>query len=361
MSAVSLFGQDLAEKLDEFAIYERLVEGTKRLLPGVSTIGIARFDAHRSKIHLVYGQHRENIIDVGSFEPVQLESPGLDPVREAIQKRRPIIKEEIGKTHDTPFSLMGVHRNNSLSSALYVPMIAEGEVIGVIQVLSGLGGGFSQLDAEIMAMVANTSAVALENAELLRETQGSAIQLAMAYDTTLEGWARALELRDKETEGHTRRVTDLTVKLAAALGTPAEEMVHIRRGALMHDIGKMGIPDDILLKPGKLDEEEWEVMRRHPQMAYDMLDQVDFLRPALIIPLYHHERWNGSGYPKSLAREDIPLAARIFAVVDVFDALSSDRPYRAAWPKEKVYSYLRENAGVEFDPKVVEAFFELLP
>jgi HD-GYP domain-containing protein (c-di-GMP phosphodiesterase class II) len=211
-----------------------------------------------------------------------------------------------------------------------------------------------------MRLVANTAAVALENATLLRETQGAAIELSLAYDTTLEGWARALELRDKETEGHTRRVADLTVRLASKLGVPADEMVHVRRGSLVHDIGKMGIPDSILLKPGKLTEDEWVIMRRHPQMAYDMLKSVDFLIPALQIPLCHHERWDGSGYPQGLKGAEIPLAARIFAVVDVYDALSSDRPYREAWPPEKVQDYLKEKAGVEFDPQVVEAFFEIL-
>lgn len=163
---------------------------------------------------------------------------------------------------------------------------------------------------------------------LLDERQHAAEELARAYDATLEGWSRALDLRDHETEGHARRVTELTVRLAEAMGLPAAEVAHIRRGALLHDIGKMGIPDAILRKPGPLNAEEWTVMRTHPTLAYELLEPIHYLQPALAIPLFHHERWDGSGYPQGLAGETIPLLARIFAVVDVWDALTNDRPYR---------------------------------
>ena len=173
-------------------------------------------------------------------------------------------------------------------------------------------------------------------------------ELFQAYDKTIEGWSRALDLRDKETEGHTQRVTEMTVKLAKAMGINDSEIVHIRRGALLHDIGKMGVPDAILHKPGPLNDEEWKIMRQHPQLAYDMLSPIAYLKPALDIPYCHHERWNGKGYPRGLKGEEIPLAARIFAVVDVWDALASDRPYRAAWPKEKVLEYIRVRIGTAF-------------
>ena len=156
-------------------------------------------------------------------------------------------------------------------------------------------------------------------------------ELFQAYDATIEGWSRALDYRDHETEGHSRRVTELTLRLARALGMNEEELVHVRRGALLHDIGKMGVPDRVLLKPGPLDDGEWEIMRRHPSLAREMLWPITFLRPALNIPYCHHEKWNGSGYPQCLQGEQIPLAARLFAVVDVWDALRSDRPYRKAW------------------------------
>jgi putative nucleotidyltransferase with HDIG domain len=181
-----------------------------------------------------------------------------------------------------------------------------------------------------------------------------------AYDTTIEGWAAALDLRDEETQGHSRRVTDLAVKLATRLGVSEADRVRIKRGALLHDIGKMGVPDAILSKPGPLDEAEWAVMKQHPSLAHQLLSGTPFLRDALDIPYGHHERWDGTGYPRGLAGESIPLAARIFAVVDVYDALSSDRPYRAAWPRDRVLAHLRAESGTHFDPTVVRAFLDLI-
>jgi len=190
--------------------------------------------------------------------------------------------------------------------------------------------------------------------------QRSNIQLSLAHDATIEGWSRALELRDRETQGHTQRVTDLTVRLARAAGMSEEELAHVRRGALLHDIGKMGIPDAILLKPDTLTEEEWVVMRQHPTQAYELLSPIAYLRPALAIPYCHHEKWDGSGYPRGLKGEEIPLAARLFAVVDVWDALRSDRPYRPAWPDDKALEYIRSQAGKHFDPQAVELFLRVL-
>ena len=168
-----------------------------------------------------------------------------------------------------------------------------------------------------------------------------------------------MDLRDKETEGHTLRVTELTMRLAEAMGLSATELVHVRRGALLHDIGKMGIPDNILFKPGPLTDEEWVIMRRHPVYAFQLLSPISFLRPALDIPHYHHEKWNGTGYPSGLKGEQIPLAARLFAVVDVWDALRSDRPYRDGWPRERVSEQIIKDGGTHFDPQVIEAFFQL--
>lgn len=185
-------------------------------------------------------------------------------------------------------------------------------------------------------------------------------QLLSAYEATIEGWSHALDLRDRETEGHSRRVTQLTVKLAQALGIDDNEIMHIRRGALLHDMGKIGIPDSILHKPDKLTDEEWKIMRQHPQLAYDMLYPIEYLRPALEIPLTHHEKWDGSGYPRGLKGEEIPIVARLFAVVDVWDALTSDRPYRPAWSLEQALAYIREQSGKHFDPQVVDLFFKVV-
>lgn len=185
-------------------------------------------------------------------------------------------------------------------------------------------------------------------------------ELASAYDATIEGWAKALDLRDKETEGHTRRVTEMSLRLGRALGLGDEDLVHIRRGALLHDIGKLGVPDAILLKQGPLTDEEWVVMRRHPSNARDWLHTIPVLRPALEIPYSHHERWDGTGYPQGLAGEAIPLAARLFAAVDVWDALRSDRPYRAAWPEDRVRDHLKSLAGTHLDPLVVATLLRML-
>jgi len=185
-------------------------------------------------------------------------------------------------------------------------------------------------------------------------------ELKAAYDATIEGWSRAMDLRDRETEGHTQRVTQLTLKLAEAAGMDHNELVHIRRGALLHDMGKLGVPDAILLKPDKLTDDEWVFMRQHPQLAYDMLHPIEYLRPALDIPFCHHEKWDGTGYPRKLKGNEIPLAARIFAIVDVWDAVTSDRPYRPAWQREVALTYLQEQSGKHFDPQVVELFFKII-
>ena len=196
----------------------------------------------------------------------------------------------------------------------------------------------------------------------LREReQQTLLELAAAYEATVEGWSRALDLRDRETDGHSRRVTELTVRLARAMGVSDAECVHIRRGALLHDIGKMGVPDGILLKPTALSPEEWDLMRRHPTYAYKLLTPIEYLRPALDIPYCHHEKWDGSGYPRGLAGEAIPLAARMFAAVDIWDALRSDRPYRRAWPDRKTREYIASLAGSHLDPRVARAFLDLLP
>jgi putative two-component system response regulator len=195
------------------------------------------------------------------------------------------------------------------------------------------------------------------SAEQLRELNA---ELLAAYNATIEGWARALDLRDRESEGHSRRVTELTLALAAKLGIPPEQWVHIRRGALLHDMGKLGVPDRILLKPGALTEDEWMIMRQHPQYAQELLGQVSFLRPALDIPFCHHENWDGTGYPRGLRGEEIPLVARLFAVVDVWDALCSDRPYRPAWTRAQANAHLRSLAGTQLDPNIVPVFLELV-
>ena len=184
-------------------------------------------------------------------------------------------------------------------------------------------------------------------------------QLLDAYEATIEGWSHAMDLRDRETEGHSRRVADLTAQLAQSLGMSDKEIMHLRRGALLHDMGKIGIPDTILHKPDELTDDEWAIMCQHPKYAYDMLYRVEYLRPALDIPYCHHEKWDGTGYPRGLKGEEIPMAARLFAIVDVWDALTSNRPYRPAWSQAETLAYIREQSGKHFDPQVVDLFFRV--
>lgn len=212
---------------------------------------------------------------------------------------------------------------------------------------------------DFLNSLAGQAAIAIENSSLYDSQQRTYQELTQAYDATIEGWSHAMDLRDKETEGHTQRVTDLTLKLARKFGLTDEELMQVRWGALLHDMGKMGVPDGILLKPGPLTDEEWVVMRKHPTFAFEMLSPIHYLRRALDIPFSHHEKWDGSGYPQGLRGKQIPLSARIFAVVDVWDALRSDRPYRLAWPEEKVYEHIRSLSGTHFDPQVVDAFLKL--
>ena len=241
-----------------------------------------------------------------------------------------------------------------------LPLLAQGKLKGVLEVFHR-----TPLDPDIewlkfLDMLAGQAAIAIENISLFEFLQKSNTELRLAYDTTLEGWARALELRDMETEGHSRRVTDLTTELATAMGTDPRMLDHIRRGALLHDIGKMGIPDAILNKPGPLTDIEWTVMKKHPVFAYDMLREIVFLKPAIDIPYCHHEKWDGSGYPLGMHGEGIPLAARVFAVVDVYDALTSTRTYRKAWSVEKTLAHIQENSGTHFDPQIVDMFMKIM-
>ena len=245
-----------------------------------------------------------------------------------------------------------------IRGAAGLPLLAQGQLIGFLW--GGSFGEISDSELRVLAAMADIAANAIHRATLHGQALQLADDLALAYDTTLQGWASALELRDQETEGHSRRVVTLVLQLAERMGVPAQDLVHIRRGAILHDIGKMGVPDAILHKPGPLNAEEWAVMRRHPGDAYKLLHPIQYLRPALDIPYCHHEKWDGSGYPRGLKGEEIPLAARMFAVVDIWDALRFDRPYRAAWSEERVRAYLREQSSTHLDPRVVEAFLAML-
>ena len=278
---------------------------------------------------------------------------------QAALERRTIYIPDLNKG-ETGFLRSPLLRNEGFVTYFGVPLVAKGQIVGVLEIFHRQPLDPDQEWRDFMEMLARQAAIAIDNASLFENLQRSGVELILAYDATLQGWARALELRDQETGGHTRRVTDLTERLARAMGVRDDELIHIRRGAILHDIGKMGIPDSILLKPSSLSEEEWEIMRQHPVFAYEMLLPISFLRQALDIPHHHHEKWDGTGYPRGLKGDQIPLAARIFAVVDVWDALRSDRLYREAWTEQKALAYIKEQTGKHFDPQVVEAFLRII-
>ncbi|MCX7625217.1 MAG: GAF domain-containing protein [Candidatus Sumerlaeaceae bacterium] len=240
------------------------------------------------------------------------------------------------------------------------PLKVRGQLVGVLELFRRNALFFAREWVNFAECVAGQVAVAVANADLYTNLERMHGELLAAYEATIEGWARAQELRDVYTERHSLRVTELFLDLARHVGYEGESLVVMRRGALLHDIGKIGIPDTILRKPGPLTEEEWKVMREHPRFALEMLRPIKFLEPSLDIPAYHHERWDGRGYPFQLKGEEIPHSARLFAVVDVYDALTSERPYRAAWSCEEARNYIVAQAGSQFDPDAVQAFLDLL-
>ena len=240
-----------------------------------------------------------------------------------------------------------------------VPLLVKNQLVGVLELFHREALNPDKDWLEFLETLGNQAAIAIHNAELFKELQHSNSELSQAYDTTLQGWARALELRDLETEGHSQRVTEMTLQLALKEGLSNDELLQIRRGSLLHDIGKMGIPDSILFKPGPLNEQEWQIMRQHTYYGREMLYPIEFLRSALDIVEYHHEKWDGSGYPNGLVEEEIPLAARMFAVADVWDSLIHERPYKKAWSKVTALEYIKSQSGKHFDPHVVGLFLEL--
>lgn len=277
----------------------------------------------------------------------------------AAHQRRTIAVPDISQL-DMSDGLRQIVANEGIQAVYAVPLISKGNVIGVLDVYFRRPFLASEDWVEFCEALAGQAAMAIDSGKSFEELQRSNLELSLAYDTTIEGWSRAMDMRDRETEGHSQRVTDMTLQLARLADINDAALVHVRRGALLHDIGKMAIPDTILHKPGPLDDAEWLVMKQHPTYAYRLLQPIAYLRPALEIPHCHHERWNGQGYPHGLKRQEIPVSARLFAVVDVWDALRSDRPYRAGWPDARVHEHIREQAGIDFDPEAVALFFRAL-
>jgi len=260
----------------------------------------------------------------------------------------------------TEFARANLLSQEEFVSYYGVPLIAKGLVKGVLEIFHRTGLESDNEWLDFLQTLAGQAAIAIEDAQLFRSLQQSNIELRQAYDATIEGWSRALDLRDKETEGHTQRVTQMAMMLGQQLGLGDQELQYMRWGGLLHDIGKMAVPDKILLKPDALTPEETEIMKQHTIYALQMLSPIQYLKPALDIPYCHHERWDGSGYPRGLKGDEIPLAARVFAIADVYDALSSDRPYRPSWTKTEVMKYIRHNSGSYFDPQIVDVFLQMM-
>jgi putative two-component system response regulator len=304
----------------------------------------------------------------GGYEPVHAQVDTADALRSALERQ----------SWDVVLSDHALPRFDSLAalrllktSELDIPFIIVSGTIGEERAVEAMKAGASDYVmkgklARLVPAVARELAEAKQRAarsaaeQALREReQQTILELNAAYNVALEGWARALDLRDHETEGHCRRVADVAVRLAAQMGMSEADCVHVRRGALLHDIGKMGIPDRILLKPSALSPDEWEIMRRHPTYALELLGPIAYLGPAIDIPYCHHEKWDGTGYPRGLKGEQIPLAARVFAIADIWDAVRSDRPYRPAWSVERAREHVLSLAGSHLDPQVVSAFMKM--
>ncbi len=309
-------------------------------------------------LYLTVPNGLQMVVARGTLEPyVDRVLPfGQDAGGQAVASREAVLVND----YSTWAGKSQMYSDLQVGSVVAAPLLWKDTVLGAFHVAHPSPNVFGPDEIEIVSLFAEQAAVAIANARLIYNTETARKELELGYTATLEGWVRALDLRDQETEGHTQRVTELTVNLARRLDVAEDQLEPIRRGALLHDIGKIGIPDAILRKSGPLTEEERKIMCRHPQMAWDMLSPIEYLRTALAIPYGHHERWDGSGYPLGAKGRQIPLAARIFSVVDVYDALRSDRPYREGWPEERVLDFIKDHSEISFDPEIVDVFLEMM-
>jgi response regulator RpfG family c-di-GMP phosphodiesterase len=319
----------------------------------IDAAAVLLFNPHTQTVEFAAGQGFHGTAVTTSRERLGEGSAG----RVALTRKPEIIPQLTAAGGN--FSRPELLREERAVSYCGLPLIAKGEIQGVLEIYHRHPFSPDPEWLEFVQSLAIRAAIAIENATLFNDLQRSNSELILAYDTTLEGWSHALELRDRETQGHTQRVVQMTREIAKRFGMREEQLVHVTRGALLHDIGKMGISDSILMNEGPLTGEERDLMRKHPVYAMEMLSPIAYLQPALDIPYCHHEHWDGSGYPRGLKGNQIPLAARIFAVADTWDALVNARRYHEAWPREKVCEHIVAQAGSHFDPEVIKIFQEL--
>ncbi len=364
LTNLAAINRALAECTTLPEVYDRLSKSVMATFPQADALYIFQVDPHNDGIRFIHSAHapaatRPLVRDVLPAILPSLSPNGLQS--EVVRTARPLLINDLRRYAtrlNTTFPEMA--GNSPVKSLLLSPMIARRQVQGILELLSHARDRFTEEDSRLLSSIGSVAALAIQNQYLKDDVDQAGRELAKTYESTIEAWRRALELRDQVTEGHTSRVAEMTVRLGAWLGVDRHELVFLRFGAVLHDIGKIGIPDSVLLKPGPLEGSELGIMRKHPEFAFEMLSGMPNFGPVLEIPYYHHERWDGTGYPKGLEREQIPLSARIFAVIDVWDALCSDRPYRQAWPEQQAVTYIQDQSGKHFDPHVVEAFLALV-
>ncbi len=349
--ALSEIDRAILSSLDLQSNLKLLVDNVVQQL-GVDAAIVMLFDPAMQTLNYVQGSG----FRTHAFEDQRVELGAPYAGKVAVEKKT-IHVDQLQVERDNPVLAKALEAEG-FTSYYGTPLIAKGEFLGVLEIYHRSSLGPDEEWFGLLDSLANRAALAIDTIKVLESLERSNQDLVLSYDAAIEGWSKALDLRDKETEGHSQRVSELGLELARRMDLSNAQLVSFRRGALLHDIGKMGVPDQILFKPDKLNEEEWTLMKKHPVFAYEMLLEISYLKDALDIPYSHHEHWDGSGYPLGLKGETIPLVARIFAVADVYDALTSDRPYRKAWAKEKAVVYIREQSGKLFDPKVVDVFLK---
>ncbi len=354
INVISHFGHYLADKGEPVQVFQQLANTINLYYQNVDAFFLSEF-INTDQLVCVYARGIDGDIDVSNEQNESLIHSALALQSRALGQRKPILVNDSISTSllNTNESLQTSEWDSLIKSAIFIPLVAGNKTLGVIHLQSKLQARFNEHDLYFLSALGNIAAAVILNLQLNKE-------LLNAYDTTIEGWGKAVDLRDRETEGHSQRVAELSRVFAYRLGLRGDRIVNLWRGALLHDIGKLGVPDSILFKEDSLDQKEWTQMRRHPEYANDILQKVPFLQEALAIPYCHHEKWDGSGYPRRLKGEEIPLEARIFALVDVWDALLSDRPYRPAWERNQAIAYIRNNLGTHFDPVLGEEFLRLV-